>query len=176
MRWMPGILCSLLLAAPSHSSADVVDSTDSGFSLVYQSTIPGSPKSVYDHFVNAGSWWNPSHTWSGDSRNLSIDVAPGGGLLEKLPSGGFVRHLDIVYADPGSLLRFRGALGPLQELALQGTMTVRFKPAGDQTELQVNYNVSGYAKGGLKAWAAPVNQVLTEQFDRLKKRVEGTLP
>ena len=68
-----------------------------------------------------------------------------------------------------------GLPGPLQEHALQGTMTISLKPEGDKTTILTTYNVSGHFPGGLKKIAASVDQVITEQFTRLVKQIEGTL-
>jgi uncharacterized protein YndB with AHSA1/START domain len=115
---------SLLLA--SHCSTaygEVIDSADNGFSLKHKVTIKATPEKVYETITKPSLWWNPSHTWSGKSENLSIETTPGGLFVEKLPSGGFVRHMEVVYADPGKLLRLHGALGPLQQTACHGAMT-----------------------------------------------------
>ena len=165
---------SLLLA--SHCSTafgEVLDSADNGFSLKHKVTIKATPEEVYETIIKPSRWWNSSHTWSGKSENLSIETTPGGLFLEKLPSGGFVRHMEVVYADPGKLLRLHGALGPLQQTACHGAMTFTLKAEEDETVVEVTYNVSGYVAGGLKSWSAPVDQVIVEQVDRLKKAVEA---
>jgi hypothetical protein len=54
-------------------------------------------------------WWNPTHTFSSDAHNLSIDDKAMGCFCEKLASGGSVHHLEVVYADPGQKLVFSGA-------------------------------------------------------------------
>ena len=85
---------SLLLA--SHCSTaygEVLDSADNGFSLKHKVTIKATPEEVYETIIKPSLWWNSSHTWSGKSENLSIETTPGGLFLEKLPSGGFVRHI-----------------------------------------------------------------------------------
>jgi hypothetical protein len=38
---------------------------------------------------------------------------------------GGVRHMQVVYVDPGKTLRMIGGLGPLQSMAATGSMTVR---------------------------------------------------
>jgi hypothetical protein len=66
----------------------------------------------------------------------------------------------------------RGALGPLQGLGVDGAMTIDLKPADGGTDLTATYNVGGYLKDGLASWASPVDNVLGEQFNRLKTDVE----
>ena len=83
--------------------------------------------------------------------------------------------MEVVYAAPGKLIRLHGGLGPLQEQAVQGAMSVSFKETEGSTTLTVTYNVGGYVPGGLKAWASIVDGVIAEQFDRLQQRIEGKL-
>ena len=79
--------------------------------------------------------------------------------------------------DPGKLLRFRGALGPLQAMAVDGSMTWELTMAGDKTHLQLTYTVGGYLPGGLgERMAKPVDGVLTLQVQRLKKLMETGQP
>ena len=81
----------------------------------------------------------------------------------------------VVMVQPNKLLRLRGGLGPLQEHAVSGSMTIKLSAEGSSTRVEVTYNVGGFvpAAGGLKAWAVPVDGVVTAQFDRLKSFVEG---
>jgi hypothetical protein len=119
-----------------------------------------------------GDWWNSMHTFSGGAHNLSIEDKAMGCFCEKLPGGGSVRHMVVVYADPGKKLVLSGALGPLQSIAATGSMTIQLAPAGGATKLTVGYAVTGYLAAGMNTWAAPVDSVLTEQFTRLKSLIE----
>jgi hypothetical protein len=84
--------------------------------------------------------------------------------------------MSVVYCDPGRMLRMSGVLGPMQEYALQGTMTITLSQEGDTTKISMTYHVSGHFPGGLDKVAPMVDKVLTEQFQRLAKAIEGTLP
>jgi hypothetical protein len=85
--------------------------------------------------------------------------------------------MTVSYVDPGKILRFRGALGPLQGMAVDGSMTWELTTAGDKTHLQLTYTVGGYLASGLGAtMAKPVDDVLTLQVQRLKKLVETGQP
>jgi hypothetical protein len=56
-------------------------------------------------------------------------------------------------------------------------MALRFQKAGTGTKRVVTYTVSGFAAGkAYEALAAPVNDVLTDQFARLKRYVETGKP
>ena len=161
-----------LLLAPILAQAEIVDSSSTGFTVKTTLTIPAPPENVYRKFIqNIGDWWNPAHSFSGDSHNLSIDERTTGCFCEKLADGGSVRHLEVVYLAPGKAVTLAGALGPLQSLAATGSMTVQFSPFEDGTKLVVNYAVTGYLPAGMNTWASPVDAVLAEQFTRLRNYV-----
>jgi uncharacterized protein YndB with AHSA1/START domain len=167
-------LLTVAILAPSLACADVADSAANGFTVKLSVTIQAPPQEVYRRLVhNVGDWWNPMHTFSGDAHNLSMDDKAMGCFCEKLASGGSVRHLEVVYADPGQKLVFSGALGPLQSIAATGSMTIQLTAAGAGTKVAVVYAVTGYMLAGMNTWAAPVDLVLTEQFTRLKSLSEN---
>ena len=153
--------------------AEVADSSTGGFTVKTTLQIKATPEEVYRRLLRVGDWWSSSHSWSGDAHNLSIEERPGGCFCEKLPKGGGVRHMEVIYVDPGRLLRMTGALGPLQAMAATGTMSVELSAASGGTKLIVTYAVSGYFPGGMNTLAAPVDQVVGEQFTRLKSLIEN---
>jgi len=162
-----------LSAAAGDAAAAVVDSAASGFTVKIPLHIAAPPADVYRKFLrNVGDWWNSAHTFSGSAKNLSFDEKPMGCFCEKLPDGGFVRHLEIIYLAPGKTVILSGALGPMQPLAAAGTMRLQFSADGDGTRLEVTYTVAGYLPGGMNAFAAPSDGMLTEQFTRLKNYIE----
>jgi uncharacterized protein YndB with AHSA1/START domain len=166
-----GILAAaLFLAGPAR--ADVVNADATGFQVKTTLTVAAPPAKVYAAFSKVGKWWNPEHTWSGNSANLSLSTKPGGCFCEKLENGGGAQHMVVVYAAPGKELRLNGALGPLQTEAAIGNLALTLNPKDDGTELTWVYSVSGYTKGGWTAWAPDVDAVLNEQFTRLKGYVE----
>jgi uncharacterized protein YndB with AHSA1/START domain len=165
------LLCSCLFA-PSAAFADVLDSAPAGFTVKVVVEAAAPVAQVYQALTNRiGSWWENAHTWSGNAANLSIDARPDGCFCEKLPGGGGVRHMTVVYADPGKLLRLTGGLGPLQDLAVTGVMTWKLTEAGGKTTIEVSYRVGGYVPGsaGIGALAAPVDAVVTAQVTRLAR-------
>lgn len=156
--------------------AVVVDSSGYGFTVKEEMIIKATPDSVFSHIVNdIGRWWDPGHTYSGSAANLSVEMTPGGCFCEQLPQGGFVRHMVVIYADPGKTLRLSGGLGPLQAVAVQGTLTIALQTEENGTKAVFTYNVGGYSPGGLQKYAAIVDQVLSQQWKRLKDYIE-TLP
>jgi len=152
---------------------DVVDSSANGFTVKVMLNIKSPPDEVYQRLTqNVGDWWNPEHTFSRNSHNLTLDAKAMGCFCEKLPNQGSVRHLEVVYAAPGKGLVLSGAMGPLQTMAAAGNMQIALAPVDGGTKLQVTYSVTGYLPAGMNTWAAPVSAMLTEQFTRLKDYIE----
>jgi uncharacterized protein YndB with AHSA1/START domain len=154
------------------AAAEVADSSAAGFTVKDSVTINAAPDEVYRRLLRVGDWWNPEHTYSGDSHNLSIEEKAGGCFCEKLPNGGSARHMEVLLAVPGKTLRMAGGLGPLQGIAAAGSMTIQLSPDGSGTKLSLTYAVVGYLPAGMNTWAAPVDSVLTGQFNRLKNYIE----
>jgi uncharacterized protein YndB with AHSA1/START domain len=166
---------AIVMLSPALVRADVADSAANGFTVKLAVTIRATPQEVYSRLVHhVGDWWDSTHTFSGDAHNLSIDDKPMGCFCEKLPNGGGARHMEVVNADPDKLLVLVGGLGPLQSMAVTGSMTIQLAPVRDDgTRVAVVYTVTGYSPAGLNELAAPVDAVLTQQFLRLKSFVES---
>ncbi len=157
--------------------AEVVDSAAGGFTVKTVLNIKASPEDVYNKFThNIGDWWNSTHTFSGDAKNLRIEDRPGGCFCEKLPNNGFVRHLEVVYLVPGKAVTLNGGLGPMQSVAVAGSMVIKFSPADGGTKFEMTYSVNGYSAKGMTSWAAPVDMVTAEQFTRMKNYIETGSP
>lgn len=153
--------------------ADVVDKSPSGFTLRTTMTVAAAPQRIYEDLLNIGAWWDRAHTYSGDAKNMTVAAQPGGCFCEKY-AGGAVEHGRVVNVSPNRLLRISSALGPLQELAVVGTMTWTIEPAkqGTGSTLTMTYAVAGYAPGGLDKLADPVDAVLAQQMKLLKAYAE----
>lgn len=160
------------VATARMSTAEVVDSSASGFTVKSFLAIQASPDAVYRQLIHVGDWWDSEHTFSHDAHNLSIEERAGGCFCEKLPNGGSVRHLEVLFVAPGKVLRLGGGLGPLQGIATSGSMTIQLSPSPSGTKLEVTYAVGGYLPAGMNTLATPVDSVLTAQFTRLKNYVE----
>ena len=162
----------LLLAGSARG--EVTDRSPAGFTITSTVQVPVPPDRAFRALVDIGSWWGKAHTYTGDSRNMSIAAQPGGCFCEKLPNGGGVEHGRVVYVAPGSVLRLNAALGPLQEMAVTGSWTWQIAAAGQGSTITMTYAVGGYTPGGLDKIAAVVDQVLTEQVSFLKASLEKT--
>lgn len=168
MRWTMAALALAMLAGAAH--AEVTDRSAAGFEVTHKLTVAAPPRKVWDTLMRPDRWWSSSHTFSGDAKNLYFD--PSGCFCERLKVGA-VRHMMIVYNDGSTALRLFGGLGPLQFTGASGHLGFSLKPVGAGTELTTTYDVGGYAKGGLaEQFAAPVDKVLGEQLERLKRVAE----
>jgi uncharacterized protein YndB with AHSA1/START domain len=164
---------ALLLTVPSIARADVVDKAPDGFTVKTVVPIAASPDRAFLALVDdIGQWWESSHTFSGDAGNLWLTANPGGCFCETLANSGGVAHAVVNHVVPGELLRMTGALGPLQEHAVVGTLTWQFAKAGQGTTATVTYRVSGYFPGGLDKIAPAVDEVIAGQLKRLKGYLE----
>ena len=176
IRWA-AILLVVAAAPATPARAEVLDVTPTGFTMKVSTEIAAVPRAIYLALVNqVGSWWDSEHSWSGSSKNMSIDARANGCFCEKLPGNGSVQHMTVLLAEPGRTLRMRGALGPLQEQAVVGTMTWALAEAGGRTRVDMTYVVGGYLRGGFEPVAKLVDQVLATQVHRLKRYVESGRP
>lgn len=163
----------LIAGSPGTLLAGIVDSSFYGFTVRDEMRINALPDSVYKHFVqDIAKWWDPEHTYSGNAANLSIQVSSSGCFCEKLPGDGMVRHMSVIYADPGKTIRMAGGLGPLQAMAVQGILTIRLIGEDKGTKAVFTYTVGGYLPAGLQTYAPIVDQVLGHQWNRFKSWVE----
>ncbi|MBC7667662.1 MAG: SRPBCC family protein [Gemmatimonadaceae bacterium] len=159
-----------LTAASAHG--EVVDAQPNGFEVKREAVINAPADKVYAALTQPSAWWNKDHTWSGSAANLSMAAMSGGCFCEKLPNGGSVVHMTVVYAQPGQGLRLFGGLGPLQMSGASGHLNWALSEQDGKTTLTQTYDVGGYMKGGLDRIAPVVDRVLSDQFDRLKVYVE----
>ena len=177
MSWMHRVSAFVLVSLAltrADAAADVIDRSASGFTVKTVVAVAAAPQRVYQDLLNPGSWWDKAHTYSGDARNMTLVAQPGGCFCEKLPAGGAVEHGRVVNVSPDKLIRLSSALGPLQELAVTGTLTWSIEPAkqGSGSTLTMTYAAGGYVPGGLDKLADIVNSVLTQQVQRLKEHAE----
>ena len=172
-RYLLGAL-ALLPTAAAQSTPQI---TPTGFLVNLEATVNAPKAKVYDTLVGqVGSWWSPEHTYSHEAKNLSIDPRPGGCFCEKLPNGGGVEHLRVVYIAPGEVLRLSGGLGPLQSSGLAGSLTWKLTGDGENTRVQPSYSVGGFIDRGFEKLAPAVESMLNEQLNRLKLFVKTGKP
>jgi hypothetical protein len=168
---MKTLLVALAVLLPGVASADVVSTSPNGFVLRSIVTVPGTPAAAYAAFVDVKQWWDKAHTYSGDSKNLSLAAAPGGCFCETLPGGG-VQHGTVALAWPGQTLRIVGALGPLQQMGVSGAMTWQFEKAAEGTKVTFTYSVDGYSATGFDKLAPLVDGVMAGQMKAFKAHAD----
>lgn len=161
----PVLLLGLLVSSPA--LAEVKSNTPAGFEVERKAVIKAAPEAVYAQIGRIGEWWDAEHSYSGQAANLRLDLKAGGCFCEAFGQGGTIEHMRVIYADSKTGIRLSGGLGPLQREAVTGTLAWSFTAVEGGTELTQSYILSGYARGGIQAYAAPVDKVLGEQFDRL---------
>ena len=167
-RTLPLMLCALLTGLPA--SAVVLGSGQGGFVVREEVVYPGNAAAAWQRLVRPQDWWDPEHTYSHDSKNLSLVLKVGGCWCERLANGGAVRHLEVVYVSPRETLRLTGGLGPLQRMGANGTLSFMLKrePSGG-TRVVAEYAVSGFAPAGFTDMAGAVDEVLGAQLARYAK-------
>lgn len=164
------------LAVATAAQAEVVAVKDNGFEVRQTAEVKAPAAKVYEALVKVGGWWDPSHSWSGDAANISIDPKVGGCWCETLPNGGGVRHMEVTGVAPGKSLHFTGGLGPLRYTGASGHMNWTLAEKDGVTTVTWTYAVGGFAKDGFATWAPAVDGVLGAALKRLKTYAETGKP
>jgi uncharacterized protein YndB with AHSA1/START domain len=171
MRLNFAVIAGLALLAVS-AQAEVVDQQANGFSLQEHETIAASPDRIWAELVQPAHWWSSAHTFSGDAKNMTLELRAGGCWCETLKDGGSVLHMTVVQVRPNVLLRMRGALGPFQSTGMDGAMNIVLTPKGKSTEVAIVYNLGGYIWGDNVVLPKSADGVLGLQLFRLKQLIE----
>ncbi|MEE2777390.1 MAG: c-type cytochrome [Acidobacteriota bacterium] len=155
-------LTSLALV-PTLASAELRSSAADGFLVEHTFEIPAPPDAAWRALTQPESYWPADHTWSGSAENLSLDAKAGGCFCE-LWDGGSAEHGRVLMAQPGKLLRIRGSLGPLQEMAVAGVLGIALEETETGTTAVVTYRVSGDSTHDLTGIAPVVDEVIGQQL------------
>ena len=126
------------------------------------------PDVAFASFANVSGWWDGEHSYSGDAKNLSLDVRPGGCFCEAIPTGGGVEHMRVSVVQPNERIVMSGALGPVLYEAATGVMDIKFERIAGGAKVTMNYRAAGFAKGDADKMAPIVDQVLAEQLKRYR--------
>ncbi len=173
--WMSAVMLSLFgagLAGADTAHAEIVTAGPNGFSLRHTAEAPNvAPPIIWAALSDISKWWDPEHTYSGDSKNLTLEPTVRGCFCEKLGLYAGIEHGSVVYAQPAKTLRINGALGPLQEFGISGAMTWQIESAAGGSRITFTYNVGGFADRPLADWAPIVDEVLGGQLQRLARYV-----
>ncbi len=164
------LAASLLVAVSTASlQAEVVGSAKHGFLIVIEQDVSASTTKTFKKLIDLPAWWDASHSYSGKSENLYLELKKGGWFGEKLKDGGFVKHMEVAYYKPNQSIRLLGGLGPLQEMGVDGALTMTVTKKEDAAVIKLQYSVSGFTPGGLDQLAPIVDKVLSAQVQRLSK-------
>lgn len=162
------------LACATPAGAEVKSVTEQGFEVTKTVTVKADPARAYEMLGRPGEWWNGAHSYSGDAKNMTMVLKAGGCFCEAVPkANGSVEHGRVVFAQPGKAIRLSTALGPLQGEGVAGSLTWTLEAVEGGTRVVQSYVVGGYIRGGPKQWAPLVDQVMSEQIDRFKARLEN---
>ena len=157
----------LFLLSPV-SQAKVVITNDNNFIIEHEVVVPINVKDSYRLLGKPSRWWNAEHTWSGDAKNMSMQLKAGGCFCEQWNDSS-VMHAQVITAQPGAVLRLQGALGPLQDMAVTGVLSFSLKQEHSGTRVQLRYRVRGIDSHQLAGLDAAVDTVLGEQLESFRK-------
>lgn len=167
-----GLIAAIAMLAaallPAVAGAEIKLATADALQIEHRYGLSSKPLEAWDVLVHPERYWPSDHTWSGDAKNLRLTADAGGCFCERWTEAS-AEHGRVVMAVPGRLLRIRGALGPFQESAVTGVLTVKLTPQGDGTEAVVTYRLSGDPAHRLADAAAVVDQVVGLQFGNFAK-------
>ena len=165
---MRSFVFGILLLSAAPAAADVVNASPNGFEVRHTVNLVVKPEIAFQAFGNVAAWWNPEHTYSGSSANLTLTLTPGGCFCERFPKGGGVEHMRVTFLDPGKHLVLTGALGPLLYEATTGVLDVQVKSTAGGSQMVFDYRAAGFYKGGADKLAPIVEQVLADQVKRYR--------
>ena len=165
MRHIAPLLIAVALL-PVHARSEVIESAADGALIEHRFQVPGTAADAWRALIHPELWWPEDHTWSGSRANLSLVPTAGGCYCENWADGS-AEHARVVLAIPERLLRMRGALGPLQQMAVTGVLTVALEPGEAGTMIAVSYRISGDASHELDQFVPVVDKVLGLQFGAL---------
>jgi hypothetical protein len=168
MRRLAAAAAVLVAASSSPATAEVVNASPNGFEVRQQLNLVVKPDAALAAFANVAAWWDPEHTYSGDSANLSLATNVGGCFCERFPKSGGVEHMQVTYVEPGKRIVLTGALGPLLFEATTGVLDVRVKPVAGGSQLVLDYRAAGFFNGGADKLAPVVDSVLAGQLKRYR--------
>ena len=167
MKYLVAMIMTIELAS-APAAAEVVSADPHGFEVREKVNLVVKPEVAFAAFGNLPAWWDPQHTYSGKSENLSLNLTPGGCFCERLDGGG-IEHMRVVYVDlPGQHVVFTGGLGPLLYEAVSGVMDVQVKRVAGGAQLILDYRVAGFANGNAEKLAPAVDGVLADQMKRFR--------
>ena len=172
---LPSIVL-VLTSVSGLAQGAVTEVREDSFTIETTVLVDAKPRSTYRDLTRVAHWWDPAHTWSGAARNMRLEARGGGCFCETLAEGGSVQHGQVIFDQPGKLLRLQAALGPLQTMAVTGVLSFALAPDGPGTRVTMTYRVSGALTMESAKLAPLVDQVMGIQLNRFKEFASGRPP
>jgi len=163
MKALAPVALLAALLAPPPARCELKASAPDGFTVEHRLPISAPAEAAWPVLLHPERWWPKDHTWSGDPRHLSLDATAGGCFCERWQDAS-VEHARVINVRPGKLLRMSGALGPLQDMAVTGVLSVQLEGDVRSSVAIVTYRVSGDSSHRLETLAPVVDRVIGEQF------------
>ncbi|MFO1392376.1 MAG: hypothetical protein U1F09_01250 [Steroidobacteraceae bacterium] len=168
------LAAGIALLLPFGAFAAVTQVSADGAIIEHRFQVAAAPAAAWSALVHPELWWPSDHTWSGDRANLRLEAQAGGCFCENWGEAS-AEHGRVVMAQPAGLLRIRGALGPLQDMAVTAVLTIRLAAAASGgTEAIVTYRISGDPSHKLDALVPVVDKVVGQQFGSFAAYASGT--
>ncbi len=155
---------TMLLA--TGAAAEIVSSSPGHFVLRHEATSTLPPDRLWQRLVDPAAWWHPDHTYSGDARNLSLDLRAGGLWLERW-DGGSVSHGQVLLVETGKTLRLSAPFGPLQAAGAYTIWTISIAPSETGSVVVFDEVASAPPPAKLDELAGAVDFVKGEAMRRL---------
>lgn len=161
-----GIFSGILFGAFIGARAEIIEAAADHYVLKQEMRSELPPAQLWQRLIDPARWWHPDHTYSGSSENLSLDLQAGG-LWREDWDGGSVAHGEIVFVDPGKVLRMDAPFGPLQATGAKTIWTISIKPDGEGSLVTFDEIALGSDISKLDELAPAVDFVKNEAIRRL---------
>lgn len=167
------VLLSLLCINPA--SAEVVSADSSHYVLKHEARSKLDVNQVWQRLIVPSEWWLSSHTYSGDSNNLNLDLRAGGTWSETWETNSVV-HGKVLLVLENSTLRLNAPFGPLQDMAVNVVWTIELKASddGSGTDIIFSEKANGSAASNLDQLARAVDFVKQEAIMSLAQITSAT--
>lgn len=168
-------MAMLMLMATATAYAEVKLGAADGFIVEHRFQIAATPAQAWRALGHPENYWPKDHTWSGSPKNLSLKAELGGCFCERWKDGG-AEHGRVIMVRRNQLLRLSAALGPMQDMAISGVLSIALAPQDGGTAATVTYRVSGTAEHRFDKMVAVVDQVVGQQFGNFAAYASGRTP
>ncbi len=166
MKVVSVLLVTICAALCGIAQAKIISSSESHYVLQHEATSVLPPEKLWLRLIEPSEWWDPDHTYSGDSKNLILD-AQAGGIWRESWDGNSVVHGTVLNVKTNELLRLDAPFGPLQALAVNTVWTITIEAHVDGSIVTFDEVANGGAESGLSELAKAVDFVKGEALSRL---------